>query len=84
MKNPNKKPAIQAEVDLSYSKGTYTFFCKSVAALFAAVIGILSAAGATVTGSPARGGPETRPAAAPGHITKRHDKRREKKWISIS
>lgn len=53
MKNPNKKPAIEAEVNLSYSKGKYTFFCKSVATLFAAVIGILSTAGTVVTGSAA-------------------------------
>ena len=37
-----RKPIITEEVNFSYSKGIYTFFCKSVAKLFAVVVAILA------------------------------------------
>lgn len=40
--NSNKKPIIEQEVNLSYTKGLYKFFCKTTARVFLIVIAILS------------------------------------------
>ena len=49
----NRKPILEESVNLSYTKGIYSFFTKTVAAIAAVALAILSAAGSVVTGSAA-------------------------------
>ena len=37
----NRKPILEREINLSYTKGVYTFFCKSVVKLFLIAVAIL-------------------------------------------
>lgn len=53
MKTENKSPIITEEVNLSYTKGQYSFFTKTVARLVVIVLSILRACGSIVTGRPA-------------------------------
>ena len=49
----NKNPIITESVNLSYTKGEYSFFTKSVARLVIIALAILRACGSIVTGRPA-------------------------------
>jgi hypothetical protein len=54
MENTNRTPVITEQVNLSYTRGVYSFFAKSVAKLFAIAIAILNTAGDVVNGEAAR------------------------------
>lgn len=53
MKQENRTPIITKEINLSYSKGIYTFYSANIAKLFIMVLSILQAAGNVVRGSAA-------------------------------
>lgn len=50
MKNQEKKPVFEKGIELSYTKGLYSFFTKTVAKLAVIAFAILASAGAIVTG----------------------------------
>lgn len=50
MKPENKTPILSENVELSYTKGQYDFFTKTVARLVVIVLSILRACGSIVTG----------------------------------
>ena len=54
MENTNKNPIIAEEINLSYSKGFYEFFCKSTTKVFVVIMAILKACGSFISGEKAR------------------------------
>lgn len=53
METENRTPIVTQEVSLSYTKGSYRFFCENIAKLFITALAILATAGSIVTGSAA-------------------------------
>ena len=54
MKTETRKPVFEKEINFSYTKGLYQFFCKSVASLAMIVFAILEKAKETITGEKAK------------------------------
>ena len=53
MKTINRDPIMEKEINLSYTKGLYVFFCKTTAAVAAVVLAILETVGSVVRGAAA-------------------------------